>query len=108
MEEVKVKSNKVRKILAFLFMLVITTVVCGVAYFMATKEYEAVKKQVLTQEYVNVSTWVDNTAAQVNLWTGSLNAQAKRVSTSELYRLFAADAVSLSHDQTLRLNDDTV
>lgn len=108
MEDVKVKTSKLRKFFVFIFMVAITMAVCGASYFIATKEYEITRGAILQRESENLSAWVDNTVSQIKLWTDSLNSQAKRVSTSELYRLFASDAASLTGEQVLFLNDESM
>jgi len=108
MEEVKVGNNKMRKLCAIIFMFVVTTIVCGTAYFVATKEYRFAKDQILLQESEDLSVRIQNTVTSIDLWTDELNAQAKRVSTSELFRLFASDAATLTDRQVTRLNDDEI
>ncbi len=106
MEEMKTKNSKIKKFFVFMFMLAIATVVCGVAYVIATKEYDLTAEEILTQESSTVSTWTQNTVASINLWTNGLDTNAKRVSSSELYRLFAKEASSLTNEEAVRLNNE--
>ncbi len=108
MEEMKVKTGKFRKLIMFMFMLVVAGVVCGVAYVIAEDKFKTTKEEVLKQESGTLSTWTQNTVSTINLWTDSLIAQSKRVSSSELFRLFATEAASLNNEEALLLNEEEV
>ncbi len=105
MEEMTVKTNKVKKFFIFMFMLAIATVVCGVSYVLATKEYELTREEILLQYSTTISTWTENTAASVNLWTDEINSISKRVSSSELYRDLAKQDSNILPEDSENLQD---
>lgn len=84
-----------------------TVVLCVfvAAYFLWRSEYLSHKKEILAVQDESLSGWVRGTAEAMRQWNGDLETQAKRVSSSELYRLFASEASQLSTDAAAALND---
>lgn len=69
--------------------------VFGTAFLVCRLQYANVKKDMLAAQEEDLAGWVSGTAEAVGLWKDALDTQAKRVSSSELYRLFAADVEGL-------------
>ena len=92
--------GKMRRLYVIGAMVIVSLIVCGLAYFIAKREYHNTKAEILTAEEDVLHVWTENKAMQMNLWHESLQEQASRVSHSELYRLFAVDAVAESYTQS--------
>ena len=78
--------------------------VFGAAYAICTLQYANARKEMLTAQEAALSTWVSGTVEAVNLWARSLEAQARRVSSSELYRMFAEDVEKLGAQAAATVN----
>ena len=78
--------------------------VFGVAYIVCGLQYANTKKEMLAAQEAALHSWVSGTADAVNLWTRSLESQAKRVSASEMYRMFAEDVENLGGNAAASVN----
>ncbi|MEG2139504.1 MAG: HD domain-containing phosphohydrolase, partial [Bilophila sp.] len=65
------------------------------AFLVCRLQYANAKKDLLTTQEEALANWVSGTTEAIGLWKDALNTQAKRVSSSELYRLFASDVAAL-------------
>lgn len=77
---------------------VLALCVFGAAYFICALQYAGTKKELLEMQKDELATWITGTSEAVSLWAEALDTQAKRVSTAELYRMFAADVEQLGDD----------
>ncbi len=84
---------------------VLAICVFGVAYFVCALQYAGTKKELLEMQKDELAAWVAGTSEAVSLWAEALDAQAKRVSSAELYRMFAADVEQLGGDAADVVND---
>lgn len=75
------------------------------AYYMWRTEYQNRKKEILVIQEESLTGWVRGTAEAVRQWNMDMENLAKRVSSSELYRLYAFDAENLSPEAAAALND---
>lgn len=80
--------------------------VFGTAYFVCTLQYDRSRDRLLAGQKDALEAWLSGTAEAVTLWTAELDTQAKRVSSSELYQLFAADVERLGGNAAAVINDD--
>lgn len=78
--------------------------ILGVAYIVCGLQYANTKKDMLASQEDAMGSWVQGTVEAVNLWTAFLEEQAKRVSTSELYRIFAEDVESMGAQTSSTIN----
>ncbi len=72
----------------------IIVIIFSAAYYVSSVSYDDAKTEVLREEEIQITTWVQGTTQSVVLWTQALNEEAQRISNSELYRLFIQDVVS--------------
>ncbi len=93
-------KNKTVLVLAACLLLVIF----GVAYVVCGLKYADTRKNMLAAQEETLRSWVSGTVEAINLWTASLESQAKRVSSSELYRLFAEDVESMGAQTSSSIN----
>lgn len=103
-EKMNRETSTVRKFFMFLSMLAFAIAVAGGAYYTALREYKTTKAEILEREHSIIKIWIEGTTEGIRLWTQSLGAQAKRVSSSEIYRLFASEASALDKAEAARLN----
>ncbi len=82
--------------------------ILAVAYVICKQKYEIEKKDILTQQKEALELWTVGTVKAISLWTDELDALAKRVSTSELFRIFATDAYNLDEKNKAIVNDPDV
>lgn len=90
---------------AWLIIVSLMVVVFGAAYGVCMLEYQNKKKELLASEEGALAAWVSGTTEAINLWKDALESQAKRVSTSELYRLFATEARQMEGKDVAVLNE---
>lgn len=79
--------------------------VFAAAYIVCRLEYDNAEKRVLANQESALVSWVSGTVEAGSLWAQGLEAQAKRVSSSELYRLFAEDVQSAGGAVAAQIND---
>lgn len=90
---------------ALLIIVSLMLFVFGTAYCVCVLEYQNKKKAFLASEENALAAWVSGTAEAINLWKDALESQAKRVSSSELYRLFATEAKQMEGKDVAVLNE---
>ncbi len=78
---------------------------CGVTALLCHTFYTTQKNDILTAQKDRLLLNVEIMAESIRLWGQSLENQAKRVSESELYRLFAQDISLLDSERASMLND---
>lgn len=82
----------------FVFVFAVDWYLCGI-------ECRSQKQDILKNREIDMLSWVNDTVESVSLWTHALESQAKRVSSSELYRLFAEDMNKLGPNAVGILED---
>lgn len=87
---------------ALLVAVCVALCVFAVAWLVCSMEYNNRKKEVLSAQEAGMDSWVSGTVDAISVWTESLHRQAKRVSGSDLYRLFASE-LSQMDDRTASL-----
>lgn len=99
-------STGVKKKYALLLAALLALAVFGTAYVVCTLQYERTRDRILREQEDTLESWVAGTVEAASLWAAALDSQAKRVSTSELYQLFAADVERLGGNAAAVINDD--
>lgn len=94
-------GKKSTKILMLIGMLLILSV----AYYTASRAHKSSTEAILLREENSLYSWVMGTVASASLWADDIESQAKRISASELYRLFASDVSDLPENQQALLNN---
>ena len=89
---------------AALFTLIIVCFFCVTAFLCQTL-YSAKKEEILAAQHERLQVNAVGTVDSMGLWASSLDAQARRVSDSELYRLFATEVAQLDAQKAAMLND---
>ncbi len=64
------------------------------AYYVSDISFQDAKSEVLQEEDIKLTTWVQGTSQSVFLWSQTLDEEAQRISNSELYRLFIQDVMA--------------
>lgn len=90
---------------ALLVAVAVSLCVFAVAWMVCSLEYRNRKQDVLTAQEETLAAWVSGTVDAVAVWTESLHAQAKRVSGSDLYRLFASELAQMDERTAALIND---
>lgn len=93
-----------KKSRAVLFALVIICFFCVTAFICQTL-YSAKKEEILAAQQERLQVNAVGTVDSMALWASGLDAQARRVSDSELYRLFATEVTQLDAQKAAMLND---
>lgn len=81
--------------------LIIPLMIAGVAgvlflaYTLCSEQFEIKKKEMLSAQEEVLQVWIQGTVEAVSIWTASIDSQAKRLSSSEMYRLFATEISQL-------------
>ena len=75
-----------------------------ITYMVCASIYDNKKTIALNKHKLTLEAWVNNTSNALSVWKESLNDQAKRISSSELYRLFAQDINSAGAEAANRIN----
>ena len=76
---------------ALLAVVTVSLCVFMAAWMVCSMEYRNRKQDVLTAQQETLAAWVSGTVDAVTVWTDALYGQARRVSGSDLYRLFASE-----------------
>ncbi len=95
------RSGRVALLLAACLMagvLAVTWVVCGV-------RYEKARKDILDARRAEMGSWVSGTREAVELWADGAEKLVQRISSSELYRMFAQDVQSLGSQVEGSINE---
>lgn len=96
---------------AFQRRFVIPIMIAGVAgvlflaYTLCNGQYEIKKKELLASQEEALQVWIQGTIEAVSIWTGSLESQAQRLSSSEMYRLFATEISQLDAKTASAISD---
>lgn len=90
---------------ALLVSVVVSLCVFAAAWMVCSVEYRKRKQDVLTAQQETLTAWVSGTVDAVTVWTDALHAQARRVSGSDLYRLFASELAQMDERTTALIND---
>lgn len=98
----------VKKKYGLLIAVLLALCVFGTAYFVCSLQYAGARKEALEAQKDELAVWISGTSEAIVLWTESLNAQAKRVSTAELYRMFAAEVEQLGGNAAATVNDPEI
>lgn len=75
-----------------------------ITYLVCASIYENKRTIALNKHKLTLEAWVNNTSNALSVWKESLNDQAKRISSSELYRLFAQDINDAGAEAANRIN----
>ncbi len=78
---------------------------CGLTVLICHTFYTAQKEDILANQSERLQLNAETTAESIRLWGTSLENQARRVSDSELYRLFAQDMTYFDAAEVGKLND---
>lgn len=70
---------------------VVTLCVLFLAYSLCEGQYSVRKKELLATQEDALRVWIQGTVETASLWTVALESQSSRLSTSEMYRLFATE-----------------
>ena len=94
----------------YISIIAVCIIVCvlAAAYVVCNQKYKMEKKEILAQQKEVLELWTEGTINAVSLWVTDLDTLAKRVSTSELFRIFASDAHNLDAKNTAIVNDPDV
>lgn len=94
----------------YISIIAVCIIVCvlAAAYVVCNQKYKMEKKEILAQQKEVLELWTEGTVNAVSLWVTDLDTLAKRVSTSELFRIFASDAHNLDAKNTAIVNDPDV
>ena len=93
-----------KKSRAALFALIIVCFFCVTAFLCQTF-YSAKKAEILAAQQERLHVNAVGTVDSMGLWASGLDAQARRISESELYRLFATEVAQLDTQKAAMLND---
>ncbi|MEG2172936.1 MAG: PAS domain-containing protein, partial [Desulfovibrionaceae bacterium] len=87
-----------------------------IAYSLCAGQYSIKKKEMLSAQENALNVWIQGTVEAVSLWSSALETQAKRLSSSDMYRLFATEisqldaktaaTISEADTSTLGLSED--
>lgn len=90
---------------ALLVAVAVSLCVFAVAWMVCSLEYQNRKKDVLAAQEETLAAWVSGTVDAVEVWTDSLHGQARRVSGSDLYRLFASELAQMDERTAALINE---
>lgn len=90
---------------ALLAVVTVSLCVFMAAWMVCSMEYRNRKQDVLTAQQETLAAWVSGTVDAVTVWTDALYGQARRVSGSDLYRLFASELGQMDERTTALIND---
>ncbi len=83
----------------------VTIAILTAAYVLCSTYYATERQKLLAEQERLLSAWVSSTSKAISLWNTELESQARRISTSELYRQFAADVGQLDSRATTQINE---
>ncbi len=83
----------------------VVLVFCGVTALLCHTFYSAQKNDILATQEERLMLTAESTMESIRLWGVSLDSQARRVSESELYRMFAQDIAQVDDQKAGMLND---
>lgn len=75
------------------------------AYTLCAGQYSIKKKELLTSQEEALQVWIQGSVEAVSIWKNALENQAKRLSSSDMYRLFATEISQLDSKTTSLIND---
>lgn len=90
---------------AFILAVVVVLGVFALSFFLCRSEYLDRKKEILAVQEEGLAAWLRGAAEALRQWDNDMVTQSKRVSASELYRLFASEAGQFSPEAAAALND---
>ncbi len=76
----------------------------AVAYYVSTLNYENAKEEILSEESITQTTWVQGTVQAVTLWAEAVDEQAQRVSVNPVYTQFLQDVITAGDDVASEIN----
>lgn len=85
--------------------ILVTGCVLLLAYTLCAGQYSVKKKELLTSQEEALQTWIQGSVEAVSIWKSALESQAKRLSSSDMYRLFATEISQLDSKSTSLIND---
>ncbi len=83
----------------------VVLVFCGVTALLCHTFYSSQKNDILATQKERLQLTTEATIESIRLWGVSLDNQARRVSESELYRLFAQDIAAVDEQKSGMLNE---
>lgn len=94
----------------YISLIAVCIIVCvlAAAYAVCKQKYEIEKKEILAQQKEVLELWTAGTVNAISLWVDGMDTLAKRISTSELFRIFATDVYHLDDKNTAIVNDPDV
>ncbi len=95
----------IQKKYAMLAGLVLALCVFAATWLVCSLQYESKERAVLETYRESLDSWVTGTAKAMSLWAAALEEQARRVSGSDLYRLFASELAQMDEQTTALIND---
>lgn len=101
-------ANTVQKKFIVPIALVLCLCVFFLAYTLCSGQYSVKKKELLAMQEDALQVWVQGTVEAVSIWTKGLESQARRLSSSEMYRLFATEISQLDGKMTALINEEDV
>ncbi len=104
-QSIAVKSPTGMKKSRLLFFCGVVLAFCGLTVLICHTFYTAQKEDILANQMERLALNAETTSESIRLWGISLENQAKRVSDSELYRLFAQDIAYLDGSDVSTIND---
>ncbi len=99
------KTQKITKKSRFILFSGVVLAFCGVTALICHTFYSAQKEDIFAAQKERLQLNADATAESIRLWGVGLDSQARRVSDSELYRLFAQDIATVNEQNAAMLND---
>lgn len=100
--------NTVQKKLIVPIALILSLCVFFLAYILCSGQYSVKKKELLAMQEDALQGWVQGTVEAASIWTKGLESQARRLSSSEMYRLFATEISQLDSNMAARINEEDV
>lgn len=85
--------------------ILVTGCVLLLAYTLCAGQYSVKKKELLTSQEEALQAWIQGSVEAVSIWKSALESQAKRLSSSDMYRLFATELSQLDSRTTSLIND---
>jgi len=85
-----------KPVLIIVFLLVCA--ILGATYYFCNTQYEVARQSILEEQDIRLQTRAQGIVRSVNLWVDDVTTQAKRVSSSDLYSLFAFEVQQLGND----------
>lgn len=97
--------TNLKKRFALPLAIILVSCVLLLAYTLCEGQYSLKKKELLITQEEALQVWVSGTVEAASLWTKALDTQAKRLSSAELYRLFASEIGQMDSKTAAMINE---